>query len=66
MKEVKTALVSDKDPMLMRKDLDLLLEVFESLVQENKGLRNAVKDLTERVLRLEEGKGKKRFRFFSA
>ncbi len=65
LRDVKAALVSDKDPVLLRKDIDLLLEVFETLVQENQKLHNAVQGLSERIIALEEGaKGKKRFKIF--
>ena len=64
LKEVKTTLVSDRDPALLRRDMDLLLEVFEKLVQENCKLRTALQELNKRVLSLEEEKGKKRFKIF--
>jgi DNA-binding transcriptional MerR regulator len=64
MKEVKATLVSDKDPILLRRDLDLLLEIFETLVQENMSLKNAVESLNERLLTLEEKGKKKRFKIF--
>lgn len=66
LKEVKSALVSDKDPILLRRDIDLLLEVFEGLVQENARLKAALEVLGNRVLILEEEKekGKRRFKLF--
>lgn len=64
LREVKAALVSDKDPVLLRKDLDLLLEVFENLVRENQRLHRAVQGLTDRLVALEETQGKKRFKLF--
>ena len=64
MKDVKATLVSDKDPILLRRDLDLLLEVFETLVQENLSLKNAVESLNERLLTLEEKGKKRRFKIF--
>jgi len=64
MKEVKATLVSDKDPILLRRDLDLLLEVFETLVQENSSLKHAVESLNERLLAVEEKGKKRRFRIF--
>lgn len=64
LREVKAALVSDKDPVLMRKDLDLLLDVFESLVKENQRLHRAVQGLSDRLVALEEAQGKKRFKIF--
>ncbi len=65
LRDVKAALVSDKDPVLLRKDIDLLLEVFETLVQENQKLLNAIQGLNERIVVLEDGsKTKKRFKLF--
>ncbi|MCI4397697.1 MAG: MerR family transcriptional regulator [Acidobacteria bacterium] len=65
LRDVKAALISDKDPVLLRKDIDLLLEVFETLVQENQKLHNAIQGLTERIVALEDGtKAKKRFKIF--
>jgi DNA-binding transcriptional MerR regulator len=66
LKEVKSALVSDKDPILLRRDIDLLLEVFEGLVQENARLKAALEGLGNRVLNIEEEreKGKRRFKLF--
>ena len=65
LRDVKAALVSDKDPVLLRKDIDLLLDVFESLVRENQKLYNAILGLTERIVALEEEpRPKKRFKFF--
>ena len=66
LKEVKAALLSDKDPVLLRRDIDLLLEVYETTVQENQRLRSALEDLGKRVLLLEEEreKGKRRFKLF--
>jgi DNA-binding transcriptional MerR regulator len=64
LREVKAALVSDKDPVLLRKDLDLLLEVFEAVVKENQCLHRAIQGLSDRVVALEEAQGKKRFRIF--
>ncbi len=65
LKEVKAALVSDRDPVLLRKDLDLLLEVFETLVQENARFHKAVQGLTDRVVALEEDqRNRKRFKLF--
>ena len=40
LKDVKSALISDKDPVLLRRDIDLLLEVFETAVKENLRLRS--------------------------
>ena len=67
LKDVKLTLMSDRDPLHMRKELDLLLEVFESLVQENVKIHNALKDLASRVTALEEElkAKKKRFSLFS-
>jgi DNA-binding transcriptional MerR regulator len=66
LKDVKSALISDKDPVLLRRDVDLLLEVHESLIQENVRLKSALEDLGRRVLQLEEERerGKKRFKLF--
>lgn len=65
LRDVKAALVSDKDPVLLRKDIDLLLEVFETLVQENQKLHNAIQGLTERIVAVEDGaRTKKRFKIF--
>lgn len=66
LKEVKSALVSDKDPVLLRRDIDLLLEVYGTVVQENQRLRSALEDLGKRILQLEEEreKGKRRFKLF--
>jgi DNA-binding transcriptional MerR regulator len=67
LKDVKLTLMSDRDPLHMRKELDLLLEVFENLVQENVKIHNALKDLATRVTALEEEvrAKKKRFSLFS-
>lgn len=66
LKEVKATLISDKDPILLRKDIDLLLEVFEKLTSENLKIRQSLEDLNKRVLKLEEEKEKqkKKFKFF--
>ncbi|MGA9753251.1 MAG: MerR family transcriptional regulator [Acidobacteriota bacterium] len=64
LKEVKEALVSTSDPVLLRRDVDLLLDVFENLVQENLKLKQAVEDLSGRVLALEEERKRKRFKLF--
>lgn len=64
LKEVRARLVSDRDPVLMRRDLDLLLEVFEALVQENLKLGRALQDVTGRLVILEERLKKKRFSLF--
>ncbi len=64
LKDVKETLVSDLAPDSLRRDLDLLLDVFESLVQENVKLHKAVQDLAERVTLLEEDRRKKRFKLF--
>lgn len=66
LKEVRETLVSELDPLLLRKDVDLLLDVFESLVQENVKLEAALKKMAERVTALEEEgrKTKKRFKLF--
>ncbi len=65
LKDVKSKLVSDRDPVLLRRDIDLLLEVFESLVQENLKLTRAVQDLGGRLAAVEEKIKKKRFSLFS-
>lgn len=64
LKEVKSTLLSDKDPMLLRKDIDLVLEVFEKLVQDNLKIKKSLESLNQRVINLEEEKGKKRFKLF--
>ncbi|MEJ2368511.1 MAG: MerR family transcriptional regulator [Acidobacteriota bacterium] len=64
IREVKNTLLSDKDPVLLRRDLDLLLEVFETLVQQNRKLERALTHLSERLLALEERAEKKRFKLF--
>lgn len=64
LREVKAAFVSDKDPVLLRKDVDLLLEVFERLVKENQRLHRALQGVSDRVVALEEAQGKKRFKIF--
>jgi DNA-binding transcriptional MerR regulator len=64
LKEAKAKLVSDRDPVLMRRDLDLLLEVFESLVNENLKVRRALDDLASRLVALEEQAQKKKFKLF--
>lgn len=65
LKDVKSKLVSDRDPALLRRDIDLLLEVFETLVQENVKLTRAIQDLGGRLEALEEKVRKKRFSLFS-
>lgn len=65
LKEAREKLVSELDPLFMRRDLDLLLEVFEELVQENTKAQNALNVLAERVSRIEEAlQKKKRFKLF--
>ena len=64
LKDAKTRLVSDRDPVLMRRDLDLLLEVFETLVSENMKLHRALGELTARLVALEEQARKKKFKLF--
>jgi DNA-binding transcriptional MerR regulator len=64
LKEVREVLVSTSDPVLLRRDVDLLLEVFENLVQENFKLKQAVAALSSRVLALEEERKRKRFKLF--
>ena len=62
LRDAKTKLVSDRDPVLMRRDLDLLLEVFETLVRENIKIHRAIEELTARPLVLEEQAKKKKFK----
>jgi DNA-binding transcriptional MerR regulator len=64
LKDAKTKLVSDRDPVLMRRDLDLLLEVFETLVSENAKMRRALQDLASRLVALEDQSKKKKFKIF--
>jgi DNA-binding transcriptional MerR regulator len=64
LKDAKTKLVSDRDPVLMRRDLDLLLEVFETLVSENAKMRRALQDLASRLVALEDQGKKKKFKLF--
>ncbi|MCX7830188.1 MAG: MerR family transcriptional regulator [Acidobacteria bacterium] len=66
LKEAKATLVSDKDPILLRRDIDLLLEVFEQLTAENLKIRRTLEELNKRILQLEEEgeKQKKKFKFF--
>lgn len=64
LKDAKTKLVSDRDPVLMRRDLDLLLEVFETLVSEHVRIRRALDALTARLLVLEDQAKKKKFKLF--
>ena len=68
LKDVKLTLMSDRDPLHMRKELDLLLEVFENLVQENVKIHKAIEEMAARLSALEgevqEGKKKKRFGLF--
>jgi DNA-binding transcriptional MerR regulator len=64
LKEVKATLVSDKDPMLLRKDIDLLLEVFEKLVEDNLKIKKSLEELNKRVVIMEDEKGKKKFKLF--
>lgn len=64
LKDVKATLISDKDPMLLRKDIDLLLEVFENLVENNVKIKKSVEELYKRVAVLEEEKSKKKFKLF--
>jgi len=68
LKDVKVTLMSDRDPLHMRKELDLLLEVFENLVQENVKIHKAIDEMATRVTSLEadlqEIKKKKRFGLF--
>lgn len=65
LKEAKEKLVSELDPLFMRRDLDLLLEVFEKLVQENAKIQKALEVLAARISRYEEAlQKKKRFKLF--
>lgn len=64
LKDAKTKLVSDRDPVLMRRDLDLLLEVFETLVSENAKMHRALQDLASRLVALEDQAKKKKFKLF--
>lgn len=64
LKDAKTKLVSDRDPVLMRRDLDLLLEVFETLVSENIKLHRAIEEMTARLVALEDQAKKKKFKLF--
>ena len=64
LKEVKATLISDKDPMLLRKDIDLLLEVFEKVVEDNVKIKKSIEELYKRVAVLEEEKSKKKFKLF--
>ena len=64
LKHVKATLISDKDPMLLRKDIDLLLEVFENLVENNVKIKKSIEELYKRVAVLEEEKSKKKFKLF--
>lgn len=64
LREVRETLVSELDPVLLRRDVDLLLEVFEKLVQENTLLHRAVEDLSSRLASLEEERRKRRFKLF--
>ncbi len=65
--EVKEILLSDRDPVLLRKDVNLLLEVFETLVNEHRTMNEALESLSGRITQLEDQLsqgGKKRFRWF--
>ena len=64
LKDVKATLISDKDPMLLRKDIDLLLEVFEKVVEDNVKIKKSIEELYKRVAVLEEEKSKKKFKLF--
>ncbi len=64
LKDAKAKLVSDRDPVLMRRDLDLLLEVFESLIHEHAKMRKAIGDLATRLVALEDQGKKKKFKLF--
>jgi DNA-binding transcriptional MerR regulator len=64
LKDVKATLISDKDPLLLRKDIDLLLEVFEKLVEDNMKIKKGLEELNKRVIAIEEEKGKKKFKLF--
>lgn len=64
LKDVKVTLISDKDPMLLRKDIDLLLEVFEKVVEDNVKIKKSIEELYKRVAVLEEEKSKKKFKLF--
>lgn len=64
LKKVKETLVSELDPLFMRKELDLVLETFEALVKENVKLNQAVDNLAARISGLEEDRKKKRFKLF--
>lgn len=67
IKDVKATLISDRDPIIMRRDIDLLLEVFEKLTSENLKLREAIDELNKKILKVEEfieKNNKKKFKLF--
>ncbi len=65
---MRDSLTSETDSEKMREDIDLLLNLNEELVEEVKTLKSAVRQLAERLSKLEEeeGKGKEEglFRWF--
>ena len=66
LKKVRQALVSENEPQVLRRDLDLLIEVYHQITEENERLKRGMQELALRLARLEEGqpRARKSFRFF--
>jgi DNA-binding transcriptional MerR regulator len=66
LKKVRQALVSENEPQVLRRDLDLLIEVYHQITEENERLKRGMQELALRLARLEAGqpRARKSFRFF--
>lgn len=58
LKKVREALVAENEPQVLRRDLDLLIDVYHQLTEENERLRGGLTELARRLARLEEAAGK--------
>jgi DNA-binding transcriptional MerR regulator len=67
LKKVRQALASENEPQVLRRDLDLLIDVYHQLTEENERLKRGTQELAQRLSRLEEATGRKKsFRFFGS
>jgi DNA-binding transcriptional MerR regulator len=67
LKKVRQALASENEPSVLRRDLDLLIDVYHQLTEENERLKRGTQELAQRLSRLEEAAGRKKgFRFFGS
>ncbi len=54
LKKVREALVAENEPQVLRRDLDLLIDVYHQLTEENERLKQGLTELARRIARLEE------------